>query len=385
MGYGRINVFRALDFADVMIRDYPSDTGVEPSSPPSGDFWDFSDIVIRITDDNVFNPSNPSQSKHVERGQTNYLYIQVTNNGSTDARNVVVNARITPYVGLQFIYPADWTTIDANHVSPTPVTATFATIPAGGSVIAKFTISAAQVEDLWGWVSSHPWHPCLLAEVNADNDYAFTSANVTGGNLVVPRNNLAQRNLSVIDVLASATATFPLIAGNRHNAERIMEVVVDRGRLPKGMKLLLSLDEDGSAFPLVDFTPAAVTPADHAGGCMTFLERTRVVATLGCCKGVLTLEKGSRFDCPPSIKIGKVSVKGGEVILRDDKRYVEIREDVTVVRMEKQPNQIYPLALHAQVPANAQKGQQYMIQVSQRNEKEETVGGAAVLYLVGDK
>jgi hypothetical protein len=98
---------------------------------------------------------------------------------------------------VQFVYPADWTTIDATHVSPTPVTATFATIPAGDSVIAKFTVSSAQVEDLWGWEHDHPWHPCLLAEVNADNDYAFGAASLAGSPIVVSRNNLAQRNLSL--------------------------------------------------------------------------------------------------------------------------------------------------------------------------------------------
>jgi hypothetical protein len=36
MGYGRINCFRALDEADVMIRDWSGDDGTEPSSPPAG-------------------------------------------------------------------------------------------------------------------------------------------------------------------------------------------------------------------------------------------------------------------------------------------------------------------------------------------------------------
>ena len=382
MGYGRINLFRALDFAEVMIKDWSGDTGSEPSTSPSGDFWDFSDIVVRITDDNVFVPSNPAQSSNVERGQKNYIYIRVTNNGPRNARNVVVNARITPYVGLEFTYPADWTTINATHVSPTPVTATFASIPAGGSVIAKFTVSSTQVETLWGWISSHPWHPCLLASVNADNDYAFATANLTGNSLSMRRNNLAQRNLSVIDVLATASLSFPFLAGNHFNAERTMEILVDRSQLPGDMPLLLALDNDTQAFPLVDLTPPDFAPNDGDKEGMVFLERTRIEATLGCCRGVLTLEKGSRFDCLPAVKIGKVSVEGGEVIVRDDKRFVEIREQIAVVRLEKRPYQLYPLALQTSIPATAHTGQQYMIRVSQRNEKEETVGGATVIYVV---
>jgi hypothetical protein len=310
MGYGRINMLRALDLADVLIKDWLGDNGVEPSTPPGGDFWDFSDIVVRINDDNVFVPNNPSQSSYVERGQTNYLYVRVTNNGPRQARNVVVSVRITPWVGLEFVYPNDWTVVDANHVSPTPVTAMFASIPAGGTAIAKFTISATQVETLWGWISGMSWHPCLLAAVNADNDYAFATASVTGGGIQVRRNNLAQRNLSVIDVLASAAVTFPLLAGHLLNAERFMEILVDRSRLPKDMPLLLALDDDGRAFPLVDLRPV-IRPAERDEGGIVFLERTRIEAMLGCCRGVLTLEKGSRFDCPPAVRVGKVSVKGG--------------------------------------------------------------------------
>ena len=49
-GYGRINVKRALTFADTMIRKHPSDTGLEPFTPPGNDF-SHSDIVLSTADD----------------------------------------------------------------------------------------------------------------------------------------------------------------------------------------------------------------------------------------------------------------------------------------------------------------------------------------------
>jgi hypothetical protein len=329
----------------------------------------------------VFVPGDPSKSSNVERGQTNYLYMRVTNNGPRDARNVVVSARITPYVGLEFVYPVDWTDVDANHVSPTPVTSSFATIPAGGSAMAKFTISAAQVEALWGWISGMNWHPCLLGAITADNDYAFASASVTGSALIVRRNNLAQRNLSVIDVLASAAVTFPFLAGNLLNADRAMTLVVDRSRLPKHMPLLLALDDDGRAFPQADLGPA-IQPADGQDDGLVFLERTRVETTLGCCRGVLTLEKGSRFDCRPATRLGQVTVRGGEVILRGGRRFVDIRDDQAVVQIEKPAHQLCPLSLQTTIPADAEQGQSFMINVAQRNGQQETVGGACVVYMV---
>ena len=111
------------------------------------------------------------------------------------------------------------------------MTATFPTIAPGGEEIAKFSISSAQAQVLW----DESWHPCLVASVNADNDYAFATAPLTGSPIVVRRNNLAQRNLSVINVLASASASFPFLMGHTLNIDRVMELVVNRTALPKGL------------------------------------------------------------------------------------------------------------------------------------------------------
>jgi hypothetical protein len=381
MGYGRINLFQGIDFADVMIKDWPGDTGVEPSTPAGGDFWDFSDQVVRIFDDGVFAPDDPTRSSFVERGQTNFIYVRVTNNGPNVASNVVVDVRLTAFVGLQFVI-SDWSAVDSTHVQPTPITATFASIPSGGSVIAKFSVSATQVETLWGWVSGMNWHPCMLAKVTADNDYAFASADLTGSVIVVQRNNLAQRNLTVINVLGDAAVLFPFIAGHRTDSETSMDILIDRSQLPKDMELLLSVDDDGQLFPLVDFTGAGTTFQDPCDRGIIFLERAKLEVTFGCCRSVLTLEKGSRLDCLNPAGIGKISVQGGEVILRNGKRYVEIRDAIAIVQMEKQPYQIYPFSLRTTIPAGAASGQQFFIKVSQQNQKGETVGGASVMYVV---
>lgn len=374
MGYGRIDVARALDYADVMIKDWPGDVGTEPST--ASVFWEFSDIVIRNVDDNVFAPADPAKSGQVKRGQTNYLYVRVTNNGPEEARNVVVDARITPYVGVEFIYPADWKTIDTTHVCPAPVTATFNTIPAGGSVIAKFTVSPAQVEDLWGWGHTMPWHPCLLAQVTADNDYAFASADTAGGSIVVRRNNLAQRNLTVVDVAAGASLTFPFLVGHLEDMEHFVEIVIDRRVLQKDVQVLLALDDDARAFPRVE-----LKPLNWRSDSVVFLDRTRLELAVGSCHSVLTLEKGSRLDYPQSVAMVK-EVKGGEIILRDGKRFVDIKEPTVTVSLEKYPHQLHPFSLQASIPSHAEKGEQYMIKVFQRNQQGSVVGGATVVYRV---
>ena len=385
MGYGRINILRALDFADLLVKDAPGDTGVEPFT--GGNFWDFSDIVVRITDDGVFVPSDPLQSKNVEQGQPNYIYVRVTNNGPRAARNVTVTARITPYVGLEFVYPQDWTLADTTHIVPNALTTNFALIPAGASVFAKFRIEAAQTDTLYGWVAGQNWHPCLLVAVNAENDYAFGSALLAATPPSPRLNNLAQRNLSVINVLAGARATFPFIAGSRFNPERSMTLLIDRSHLPGEQPLLLSLDDDGSAFPLVDFAPPQQgenDPRDEGCGAsaLVFLETTRVQTTLGCASGILTLAKGSRFDCAVTNQVGQVTVEGGDVIVRGNRRYVQITAPQVRVHIRGAPNAIYAMSLQTVIPAIAADGGQYQISVAQLNSQGVAVGGAAVVYVV---
>ena len=113
-----------------------------------------------------------------------------------------------------------------------------------------------------------------------------------------------------------------------------------------------------------------------------FLERTRVETRLGCCRGVLTLEPGSRFECAHAQAPGKIWVKGGEVIIREGKRLVDIRDDLALVRMQKAPGQIYPLRLLTQIPSEAGSGAEYRLTVSQRDSGGNTVGGASVVYRV---
>lgn len=395
MGYGRIDAFQALDFADVLIKDWSGDNGTEPSSPPSNNWWSYSDIVVRITDDNVFNPNDPAQSKHVERGQTNYIYVRVTNNGPQEARNVVVDFRITPYVGLEFIYPNDWSLEDSMHVKPTPVSASFATIASGASVIAKFTISSAQTDTLYGWQYENPWHPCLLANVVSDNDYAFESSDLSFGNLVIRKNNIAQRNLSVIDVLASAAGATavnsPFVAGNRANKQRKMFLEVDRSKLPLKSKVFLSIDDDGDAFPLVDFHERIDNRRenDFSDKCscnddrLIFLNQTKVKTRFGCCNVVLTFEKGSvlEFICNKEKPV-IYNVKGGNLVLENGKRLIELTSNKLLVEMEKSPGAIIPMSVRVLLPGNLRPGDQYTLSVSQKNENRKTVGGADTVYRI---
>jgi subtilisin family serine protease len=380
MGYGRINVFRALDFADLLIRDWPGDNGIEPSSSPGGNFWDYSDMVIRPTDDNVFEPANLALARQVERGQTNWVYVRVTNNGPREARDVTVNVRMLPWVGTQFVYPQDWALIDAGHVAPTPVSTTFPLIAVGAQVIAKFTLSSAQVEQLWDWTSSHPWHPCTVTEVMAENDYARSTADMSGAPLTPRRNNIAQRNLSVVDVLPGTSASIPFVVGNRFDWAEHLELVIDRGRLPRTATLEVALDEDFARFPHAGLENVRIAPprADR----LRLPDDARIGLMLAGRSSELMLGRGSELHLPGSLKLTKFHARGGEVVLRDEERFFSVRSALGTVKMRKRPQQVYPLALKVQIPSTAKKGQTFPVSVKQRDAAGRIVGGATVVFVV---
>ena len=197
-GYGRINVDRALTFADTMIRKHPSDTGLEPFTPPGNDF-SHSDIVLSTADDvtltNFDSRTGPS-FKVLAAGKAvpHYLYVRITNHGPEAAKNVAVSVRITQKKSTPFLR-TDWTDADPTHLTPqgTPM---FSQIPAGSEVLSEFVISAKDVTTILSWTSPGQG-PCALAQVTSLNDYAFAETkDWTSGDLLLRKNNLAQATLS---------------------------------------------------------------------------------------------------------------------------------------------------------------------------------------------
>ena len=71
------------------------------------------------------------------------------------------------------------------------------------------------------------------------------------------------------------------------------------------------------------------------------------------------------------------------MIVRGAKRYVQVRDDVTVIRMEKAPSQLVPLLLQTKIPSDANPGAQFPIAVTQRDDARRAVGGASVIFLAG--
>ena len=113
---------------------------------------------------------------------------------------------------------------------PQPLVTTFSAVPSGTSVIAKFEITTAQVDEIYT-ASAGGSHPCALTHVTADNERDVISPAI---DLVTRFNNLAQRNLSVVSVQPAQMTRyyFLLKGGATGNRERFIIETLDQNSRP---------------------------------------------------------------------------------------------------------------------------------------------------------
>jgi hypothetical protein len=79
------------------------------------------------------------------------------------------------------------------------------------------------------------WHPCLLAEITPHDGPAPT------GNHVWDDNNLAQKNISIVNAALGSDFAFAMVVGHEDNLCEYLILEVDRGRLPSEVQLFVDL------------------------------------------------------------------------------------------------------------------------------------------------
>jgi hypothetical protein len=369
MGYGRLNAYHAVDFADMMIRDWSGDEGLEPSETPGGYFWIAPDIVVRPDDDGMFVPDDLDLSSNVVAGRTNYIYVRVVNKGPQSARGVRVNVCAT-IPAMAFRYPRDWTRDDESHVQPTPVRADLGTMAAGADDRAVFTLSPAQADRLAEW-SARGQHPCLLAEVRAENDYAFQGAVDSADRLIARRNNLAQRNLRVVG-MATEELTSDYAFDASHEDDEAPEIVIriDAGALPRDGRVELCVG-DPVASP--HRRPPDSKQADCEPGRIKLLDPVRVETDWCGCRAVVTLQPGSEIALggPRTPQIRQFS--GAEVVRPG---CVRLTRPSAVVVLARPPGTRQPMTLSCTYPRERRR---YPVHVSRLDTSGRATGGVMMI------
>lgn len=171
---------------DLWLRDDPSHTG---SDFWGGTFWDSPDLWIRNQDDGGSTHQAP------EYGQDNWFHARVRNrSASASARHFAVSFHARGFAGTQFSWPADF-------LPAVAAKADFDLAP-GASRIVKARWPAHLVPPAGT-------HTCLLAAVLARGD------SPTAAQHVWERNNLAQKNLTVVDLIPGEFFILPVVVAHR--------------------------------------------------------------------------------------------------------------------------------------------------------------------------
>lgn len=170
---------------DLWMKDDPAHTGDDHWD---GVFWDSPDLWIRNGDDDDTTHQEP------EFGQDNWFHARVRNRSSTGtAQHFVVTFHAKPFAGTEFIYPNDFLPC---------ITAK-----------AEFDLGPLQtriVKARWpsGLVPPEGTHTCMLASVITRSEHPVS------GRHVWEHNNLAQKNLTVVNMHEGEFIIVPVVIDN---------------------------------------------------------------------------------------------------------------------------------------------------------------------------
>ena len=170
---------------DLWLRDDPGHTGADEWD---GVFWDSPDLWIRNSDDGGTTHQSP------EYGQSNWFHARIRNKASgAAATHFAVTFHSKGFAGTQFVYPDDFL--------PSIAAKADFDLAAGATRIVK----ARWPRSL---VPPEGTHTCLLASVITREDHPGD------GRHVWEDNNLAQKNLTVVDMLPDTFMILPIVVGN---------------------------------------------------------------------------------------------------------------------------------------------------------------------------
>jgi FMN phosphatase YigB (HAD superfamily) len=233
--YGFVN---PASTPDLWLRDDPGHTGADAWL---GSFWDSPDLWVRNSDDGGVTHQPP------EYGQSNWFYARVGNRGTTTVRHFVVTFNVKQYAGTEFGYPNDFL--------PCVAAASGFDLAPGASVILK----ARWPRSL---VPPPSAHACLLATVLTKGDQPIA------GRHVWEQNNLAQKNLSIVDLKPNTWFVLPFVVSNQHSfvsRSFHLELIRPKDHLKFEASLMHSSQEVFKRVPNLELTRFEVRPStmDH--------------------------------------------------------------------------------------------------------------------------
>jgi len=351
--------------ADLYMRDAASDTGTEPFG--GSVFWESPDLWVRHAADGGTTPQDP------EHGQDNYFYARVWNRGTVLARAFVVTFNVKPWAGVQFVYPGDFVPFVSAAVG-------FNLAP-GASTIVKAKWPQALIPPTGT-------HACLLAQVYMPTDKPLA------GQHVWDKNNLAQRNMTVIDAAPDQLVLMPFQVGTLH--ERIAGLyAIDLIRPANAAAIGVSLLASSSAETKKLFLSAERVPSRNLTVSTAPLTSVRFADHTTAELSSRTVEAaGVRLNLAPgsSIELRRPEDPAPQASFQKLARLVEAPGQPTQIAFNEgrlaslpiflQPSSQLKCALNIHVPKDARPGDSIKMQVALRRSDGKTAGGITVVINV---
>lgn len=326
---------------DLWLRDDPAHTGADAWA---GNFWNSPDLWIRNANDNGTTHQSP------EFGQDNWFYARVRNRSATaTARHFLVTFNVKAFAGVEFQYPSDFL--------PCVAAASGFELGPGQSTIVKARWPAA-------FVPPAGTHACWLASVLTRFDHPVA------GRHVWEHNNLAQKNLTIVDLKPGQWILLPFVVSNLKTltARRVLLEVV---RPKEQLQLPIALaHKSGAAFSLVPELkpkPLSVVPA-------TIIRDDGEDAPLDC--GGNAVEQAAISDAAltsqtPDALVARQFADGSEVAFAAGR--------TAQIPLSLRPAQQLVMGLRLTVPQTAKPGEIINLDVVQKDEKGKAIaGGLAV-------
>jgi hypothetical protein len=360
-------LLRCSPNADLYIRDDEGDPGIDAFVGPT--FWNSPDLWIRNSDDGSTKHQNP------EFGQDNWFYARVRNRGTETAKAFVVTFNVKPWAGTQFVYPNDFVPYISAAVG-------FNLAPGASTIVkAKWPTSL---------VPPAGTHACWLASV-----YTPVDASPVGRH-VWEHNNLAQKNLTVVDMQPNDVFIVPFQFGSQFLPVKTNYRLEVR-RSANWTNLPVSIVHSnpkvlGNIFHAVEqIDPVVLKPVIQPSTMLRFLEPSEVELVhqgLDANPVRFSLSSGSMLNmvqAQPPLTAKPVNIQEflqRQAVLTKDPS----GNAVIVFRPGKlsgfpitvEPRSSIKVGLKLTAPPEAKPGDVIMVDLIQRNEQGEVVGGISV-------
>lgn len=359
-------ILRSNAGVDLYIRDATGDPGNDAFS---GTFWNSPDLWIRNANDNGTVHQDP------EAGQDNWFYARVRNRGTQPARAFVVTFNAKIWAGTEFVYPADFIPFISAGVG-------YDLAPGAEQIVkAKWPASL---------VPAAGSHVCWVSSV-------YTPVDLTpAGRNVWQHNNLAQKNLVVVDIVAGDTVAIPFQLGTLSRLKtESFTVELRRPRNLPNLNVSLThssrsaLEQLFSRFDEGESEEASVPGS--AKPIIRFLQPSRIEIThraAGTDPLRLTLGTNSTLDLG---ELGLAADAAGPEVFDENVSQPDVIGDATTSAgavafragavaaflLTLRPRTPVTLNLKVTVPREARAGEVIQFDIVQRNKAGRIVGGIA--------